>query len=110
MPERLNDENGVPHIASDAVPQDTLYDLFIVLCTHATNMQVFMADPKFLPYLKSLQAIHEDLIWSIGILEIAFGVTPMEVIDYSNKRKDDGAFQPVPENTTVKDELERMFR
>lgn len=107
MPERLEDEDGVLHIASDAVPAATLYDLFILLCTHARNMQLMMADPSLRQYHRSLQGIHEDMIWMVGILEIAFGVTPGEVIDYSNLRNDAGAFQPVsqPEH----DQHERMF-
>jgi hypothetical protein len=97
MPERLEDECGIPHIVSDAVPCTVLYDMCIVLITHATNMQILMGDPDCHPYYKSLQAVHEDLVWLLGILQIAYGITPGEVIEYSNRRKAEGAFQPGPE-------------
>ncbi len=116
MPERVEDKDGVPHIVSDAVPCTLLYDMFLVLITHAKNMQILMGDPDCQPYYKALQAVHEDLVWLTGILQIAYGVTPGEVIDYSNQRKEDGAFQPGPEKEektprgNVDECHERMYR
>jgi len=110
MPERTENDQGKLHISSDFVPCETLYDLFIVLITHATNMQILMADPMVRPYYHSLQIVHEDLVWAIGILELAFGITPGEVIEYSNERRESGAFEPMNQDRdTAKDHHERMF-
>lgn len=113
MPERVTDEEGTPHIISDAMPCTLLYDMCLVIITHAKNMQILMGDPDCLPYYKSLQAVHEDLVWLLGTLQLAYGLTPGEVIEYSNKRKGEGAFQPGPEKEpfrkTLDEHHERMF-
>lgn len=120
MPERITDDCGIPHIASDAVPTATLYDMFITIITQATNLQILMGDPAFLPHYKALQTMHEDMVWLIGILQLAYGISPQEVIDYSNSRKEQGAFSVTsPEEIEIekikiekeaKDHHEVMFR
>lgn len=106
MPERLEDEKGIEHIASAAVPTTTLYDICVVLVTHATNMQILMGDPDCRPYLKSLQVVHEDLVWILGIMQMAFGITPGEVVDYTTRRREENAFQEL----CTPEEIERERR